>query len=241
MQQPAQPPFRSTESYTSLLLGVCVVIIGILFFVSIAKMQNTKQVTSTATSIIPTIQSSDVTGEVTGGITESPTQQPTIVPTKEPTKIVTPEVTKQPQQVISGKQQTYTVATGDDLWHIAEKFYKSGYNYVDIAKANNLENPGILYSGTKLIIPQVTPDVATATIIPTQTSAPAQILANQKNTITTNQTIKTNTYVIQQGDDLWDIAVRAYNDGYKWTEIAKANNLTNPGLIHTGNVIKIPR
>jgi nucleoid-associated protein YgaU len=40
---------------------------------------------------------------------------------------------------------------------------------------------------------------------------------------------------------LWTIAVRAYGDGYKWTEIAKANKLVNPNLIHPGNVFVLPR
>src|SRR3989344_2913247 len=36
--------------------------------------------------------------------------------------------------------ETYTVAKGDHLWKIAEKYYGSGYNWVDIAKVNKLEN-----------------------------------------------------------------------------------------------------
>ena len=37
---------------------------------------------------------------------------------------------------------TYKVQKGDDLWHIAEKYYKSGYNYVDIIKENKLKDDG---------------------------------------------------------------------------------------------------
>ncbi len=49
------------------------------------------------------------------------------------------------------------------------------------------------------------------------------------------------TYVVLKGDNLWTISVRAYGDGYQWTKIAQANNLTDPSLIHSGNVLKIPR
>ncbi len=119
---------------------------------------------------------------------------------------------------------TYTVKAGDSLWSISEKAYKSGYNWVDIAKANNLTNPGNIFAGNKLTIPNVKPREITVTQAPTKIA-----------------TIAGNTYTIQKGDDLWNISVRAYGDGYSWIKIAKANNLTNPDLIFSGNVLKIPR
>ena len=36
------------------------------------------------------------------------------------------------------KVDTYKVVKGDDLWHISERHYKSGYNYVDIIKEKKL-------------------------------------------------------------------------------------------------------
>ncbi|MEK7160039.1 MAG: LysM peptidoglycan-binding domain-containing protein [Patescibacteria group bacterium] len=121
--------------------------------------------------------------------------------------------------------ESYTVKKGDNLWSIAEKIYGSGYNWVDLAKTNKLENPGVLYVGVKLSVPDV--------------KAKEQTLvkqnAEQKNPIT--QT----SYKVVKGDYLWDIAVRAYGDGYKWVEIARANKLVNPNLIHSGNVLKLPR
>jgi nucleoid-associated protein YgaU len=54
-------------------------------------------------------------------------------------------------------------------------------------------------------------------------------------------TISGASYTAQAGDTLWDIAVRAYGNGEKWTEIAKANNLTNPQIIHRGNSFTLPR
>ncbi|MCL4418196.1 MAG: LysM peptidoglycan-binding domain-containing protein [Actinobacteria bacterium] len=121
--------------------------------------------------------------------------------------------------------QSYVVKEGDNLWSIAEKIYGSGYNWVDLAKANKLENPSVLYVGTKLSVPNV--KVKEQTIVKQS--------AEGKNPIT--QT----SYKVVKGDYLWDIAVRAYGDGYKWVEIAKANKLVNPNLIHSGNVLKLPR
>ena len=121
--------------------------------------------------------------------------------------------------------QSYVVKEGDNLWSIAENIYGSGYNWVDLAKANKLENPSVLYVGTKLTVPNV--KVKEQTLIKQS--------AEGRNPVT--QT----SYKVVKGDYLWDIAVRAYGDGYKWIEIAKANKLVNPNLIHSGNVLKIPR
>lgn len=119
----------------------------------------------------------------------------------------------------------YTVQAGDYLWSIAEKIYGSGYNWVDLASANKLQNPGLLFVGTKLIVPDVK----------------AKTLTVGNNPVQVNSPITGSSYTVAKGDYLWDIAVRAYGDGYKWTEIAKANNLINPSLIFSGNVLKLPR
>jgi nucleoid-associated protein YgaU len=50
-----------------------------------------------------------------------------------------------------------------------------------------------------------------------------------------------NRYVVQAGDSLWDIAQAQYDDGYKWVDIAQANNLSNPGLIEEGQKLVIPQ
>lgn len=122
---------------------------------------------------------------------------------------------------------THTVAAGENLWKIAEKYYSSGYNFVDVAKVNNLAQPGSIEVGQKLTIPKVEPKALT-------------VNTALKTTVTAAK-ISGTSYTVAKGDDLWNIAVRAYGDGYKWTEIAKANKLVNPGLIHAGNVLSLPR
>ncbi len=49
------------------------------------------------------------------------------------------------------------------------------------------------------------------------------------------------TYTVLEGDHLWEIAVRAYGDGFRWSDIAKANNLSSPDAITVGMVLTIPR
>lgn len=120
----------------------------------------------------------------------------------------------------------HIVVKGETLWSIAEDSFGSGYNWVDIKSANSLKTDTIEV-GQKLIIPDVTPKKPTAT--------------KNSTAISTAETITGDTYTVVKGDCLWKIAVRAYGDGFKWVEIAKANKLVNPGLIHAGNTLTLPR
>ena len=48
-------------------------------------------------------------------------------------------------------------------------------------------------------------------------------------------------YTVKEGDTLFDIANKYYNDGYKYPEIAKANNLVNPDALTKDQVLEIPK
>ena len=147
----------------------------------------------------------------TGQITQNQTEEVVLV--EEEGKIV-------PQ----GLPTAYKVEEGDNLWKIAEKFYTSGYNWVDIANANNLTNANLLFVGKELTIPK------------TEVKKPTMAVAEQ-----TDPAITGNQYTVLKGDNLWGIALRAYGDGYQWVKIASENNLVNPDLIHPGNVLTLPR
>lgn len=159
---------------------------------------------------------------------------------------------------------TYTVVEGDTLWSIAEKSYNSGYNWTDIARANNLTNSDALEAGQQLMIPEATPilpegassptpepDVAVAspepTVVPSPTpvaeasEAPAASPVAQASPVMQGATITGTTYTIVAGDTLWDIACRAYGDCYAWSKVATENKLVNPNLIHPGNELTLPR
>ncbi|MCL1836843.1 MAG: LysM peptidoglycan-binding domain-containing protein [Treponema sp.] len=47
-------------------------------------------------------------------------------------------------------------------------------------------------------------------------------------------------YTVQDGDTLVNIALRAYHLDRNWRLIAAANNITDPDLIETGDVIYLP-
>jgi len=137
-------------------------------------------------------------------------------------------------QIIEGEKPenlpvTYIVEEGDNLWSVAEEFYKSGYNFVDIVAANQITDANKIEVGTELTIPQV--EVRKITVIEQEVTE-AVI------------TIESDSYTTVAGDHLWGIAVRAYGDGYAWTQIYEANKEAigaNPGLIAKGMILSIPR
>lgn len=125
----------------------------------------------------------------------------------------------------------YTVQEGDNLWKVSTKFYGYGFNWGDISKENKITNPNQIEKGMELTIPDV------------PVKKPIGVAEDQTVKAATAgvPSISGGSYKVEKGDSLWEISVRAYQDGYRWPEIAKANNLDNPNVIHPGNVLTIPR
>jgi len=126
-------------------------------------------------------------------------------------------------------EQTLTTETTkeevkkESLWTIAEKYYQSGYNWITIARENNLSDPNLIKEGQQLSIPK------------------ADIIKLENGSTSSTATGPEKTYTVKPGDNLWQIAVSQYNDGYAWVRIARANSLVNPNVIHSGNVLTLPR
>ena len=47
-------------------------------------------------------------------------------------------------------------------------------------------------------------------------------------------------HTVIKGDTLWAIAQKYYGNGNKYKDIAKANNISNPDIIHVGQKLLIP-
>ncbi len=125
---------------------------------------------------------------------------------------------------------THEVEEGENLWGIAEQYYQSGYNWVDIARENNLANPHLLAVGQDLEIPDVEPMTPTVSELP-------ETGVEQEPAITGSE------YTVEKGDSLSKIAQRAYGDMFSWPKIWGANRdqINNPNIIEPGMVLEIPR
>lgn len=185
------------ENFLSLLFGlVTVLLVGVLIFRMYRAAKPEISQTAEQTSA-PTEQVGEVKVEVKEDGTKIPVELP----------------------------DTIKVEAGEHLWKIAERYYGSGYNWVDIAKENNLKNASQIMVGQELKLPKVG-----VRQVETKVAATAE-----------TPKIEGDSYTVVKGDNLWNICVRAYADGYKWSEVAKFNNLTQPNSIEIGQVIKLPR
>lgn len=128
---------------------------------------------------------------------------------------------KQEQKMVS-LPATHKVEANENLWVIAEKYYKSGYNWVTITQENKLTNPNKIEVDQELVIPK------------------ADAIKPERDNVSATSTEAQKTYTIVTGDSLWSIAGEELGDGYAWVKIAQINNLINPNLIHAGNVLKLP-
>ncbi|MFW6069722.1 MAG: LysM peptidoglycan-binding domain-containing protein [bacterium] len=120
---------------------------------------------------------------------------------------------------------SYTVQAGDTLSAIARRFNTS---VQEIVALNDIANPDIIHVGQVLTIPgdgsggddggadPPAPD-------PTPTASPPPS--------------GESTYTVQPGDTLSSIARRF---GTTYQELAALNNLSNPNVIHVGQVLQLP-
>lgn len=67
---------------------------------------------------------------------------------------------------------------------------------------------------------------------------PAQTIEQQEDVSPQNLPGK---YTVKEGDTLFLIAEKYYQDGYKYNDITEANNLTDVNAIETGQVLEIPK
>ena len=152
-----------------------------------------------------------------------------------PQPSITPEgETTEEAAGTEGMEGTHTVVAGETLWSIAEKYYSDGYKWSDIAQANKLDNADAIEVGMKLVIPE-------SSVAEISQGVTAGEVSAESTEVLPPTTTAQSTYTVKTGDSLWKIAEALYNDGYRWVDIAQANNLTNPDIIHNGNVLTIPR
>src|SRR3989344_761158 len=105
-----------------------------------------------------------------------------------------------------------------------------------LAVASPVASPTVAPTASPVIVVSPTPvAVASVSPVPVASVTPTPVPGSETASITGT------SYTVVAGDSLWKIAERAYGDPYKWVDIAKANGLLNPDIIHSGNVLTLPR
>jgi LysM repeat protein len=104
--------------------------------------------------------------------------------------------------------EVYVIKKGDTLSTIAQRF---GVSLADLQQLNKITNPDQITIGQKLQIPAS----RSPTAVP----------------------VKGKTYVVQQGDTLFKIALRF---GVTVAALQSANNISDPNKVYPGQVLKIP-
>jgi LysM repeat protein len=132
-------------------------------------------------------------------------------------KEITP-VQDEPQQNVEpvAGNGTYTVQSGDCLSVIAQNL---GVSMDELASLNGIQDVNKIYAGEMLQIPGQTE------VAPVQQDAPAESTSN--------------TYTVQSGDTLCNIAERAYGDGNRYKEIADLNGIADASVIYPGQILKL--
>lgn len=133
---------------------------------------------------------------------------------------------------------THEVAAGETLWSISEKYFKSGYNWVDIAAANKLRNGNLIEKGQKLVIPDVPAKKQTVAVSEPKNEIKVETKSADSVIVTGSE------YEIKPNDSLWKIAVASYGDGYQWVKIYNENKTKigrNPNILISGTKLSLPK
>ncbi len=131
----------------------------------------------------------------------------------------------------TGAATTYTVVAGDSFWRIAEQLYGDGSKYPLIRDANPSVDPNVLRPGMRLVIP------------PAPAPQPPSTLASESATgeqqLPAGAPAGSTTYVVQQNDSYWKIALAEYGNGLYHYVLQEANGIA-AGSLRPGMVLIIP-
>ena len=125
---------------------------------------------------------------------------------------------------VSANANSYTVKSGDTLYHIA----KTNHTTVSaIAKLNNIKNPTLIFAGQNLRVGSVSETTAKST--------QAKSSANKtSSTNTTSNANKASSYTVKSGDTLYRIA---RNAGMSVADLARINGISNANVLRVGQTL----
>ena len=128
-------------------------------------------------------------------------------------------------------------------------------NYVASAESPYIELPAVSVNQGGMVEPIVQPtgDMATydagATVAPStytfsdqpMEATPTPSYVPSAPAPVPTPAVASAVHVVSKGDTLWRIAKQYYGSGKRWTDIARANNISDPNRIYVGMKLTIPR
>ena len=172
-------------------------------------------------------------GDVTSTYSPQPLQKDTSKAADISEKKQEPVSAQKKQQDKSDDQPlktVYVVKSGESLGLIAKKH---GCSTADLMKWNNMKNQNILVGQKLNLMASAIPTTNTAA---TSTASKTNGKANSQKTNSGNS--KYTVYIIQSGDNLWDIANKF---DVTVSQLKTANGLKNNSRLNPGQKIKIPK
>ncbi|MCC6682812.1 MAG: LysM peptidoglycan-binding domain-containing protein [Phycisphaeraceae bacterium] len=140
------------------------------------------------------------------------------------------------QQATAAKPVVHTVADGDSLYRIAEKYLGDGTRWREIVNANpgKIGDDNQIQVGAKLTIPSREINRPAPAGTP-DSQSPAPMTAPTRSNAR-------KTYTVKSGDTLFSIARVQLGDGGRWKSIYDANRdkLADPDSVKVGQSLKIP-
>lgn len=138
---------------------------------------------------------------------------------------------------VTSTATSYTVQAGDTLWDISATYLQDAYKYGELAKINNISRPDHIEIGQVIVFEtNLEAENANPSSYPTGTLEDGVSLDKMDTKLL-------ETYTIQKGDTLWQIAATKLSNPILWTQVYKLNQKViglNPDLIYPGTVILLP-
>jgi nucleoid-associated protein YgaU len=146
------------------------------------------------------------------------------------------DVSYESERKTTSKFQTHRVRSNDDLHKIAKKYYGDVSKWLLIFNANQdkIHDRNSLKIGTELIIPE---ENTTSQKINAKTTPALSQVTEVEDALQAGK-----KHTVEQGDSLYKLAVKYYNDGAKWNKILEANKkiLKNQNSLRIGQELVIP-
>ena len=112
----------------------------------------------------------------------------------------------------------HVIASGETLQDVSQAHFGTTRRWQEIARLNNISNPDRVRVGQKLRMPGE--ETSRASARPSRTTS--------------------SSHTVSAGETLIAIARRELGSGDRWEDIARANDINDPGSIRVGQVLVIP-